>query len=194
MQITEREKLERDLKSLLHVRQVINDARTELEPGKRETPAWLRMHLTILIGAIDQRIGAKKKSIAWETATERIMKGAEQHDETGMGNPAAGETDDAAGDADAAAADGGRHEANGKHKHQRPDGAAGLRSQLGQLGADRGFSAGRDEGGGKHSPALSPSEILLRQRHRERNREALRDWQRRIMAADRAGRHERLEL
>lgn len=80
MQITELKKLERDLESLERARGMAEEVRAGLQDGKRETAAWLRMTLTGLIGAIDQRIGAKKKDIAWEAAEERIRKGAGKHD------------------------------------------------------------------------------------------------------------------
>lgn len=192
MQITELKKLERDLESLERARGMAEEVRAGLQDGKRETAAWLRMTLTGLIGAIDQRIGAKKKDIAWEAAEERIRKGAGKHDKGRMAEY--GGKDDEAADVHPSAADGGRVQADGKRKHQRADAKAGIREQLELLEPDCGLFEDGDARGGRRRKGDECQEKLLRQRYRERHVDALRDWQRRIMEADRAGRHERLGI
>lgn len=194
MQITESEKLERDLETLLSVREVLAEAREKLEPGRRGPAAWLRLRLTMLIRDIDTKVSARQKKMAWEMATERLMKGAGQLGGGEMWEPAARKPDDSERDAVSAADDGGCVQEAGRNEYQRFDTAAGVRGQLGKMEMYPGIPAGGDQIPRKFEIGCSASEALLRQRLRERKHGGLREWQRQIMEADRLGKHERLEI
>lgn len=173
MQITEADKLRRDLDDLILARKKLDEIRKALSIGKRMTGLWIYCRATRLIMDIDWRIGQKKAEIARE------------EDRNGQGQASGKKNAD--GDHPVDADLHGRAEADVQHERERADAAGRHERQLGDVEHVRDLAAGEGPGGGS-------AERCLRARYRERNREALRDWQREIMEANSEGRREPLIL
>lgn len=173
MRITEAEKLKRDLDDLIRARRKLDEIRKGLSLGKRMTGLWIYCRATRLIMDIDRRIGQKKAEIAREEDTD------------GHGRKHRAENAD--GDYPVDADIHGRAEADVLEERERVGAAGRHERQLGDVEPVRDLAAGEGPGGGS-------AERCLRARYRERNRDALRDWQREIMEADREGRREPLIL
>ena len=178
MQITELDKLQRDLDDLIQMRRKLDEIRKGLSIAKRITALWIYCRVTRMIMDVDWRIGQKKAEIAREEA--RDGHGQKRREEEAAGSHPV--------DADLH----GRAETDVQHKRKRADAAGRDAGQLGDVEPVRAVAAGEGPGGGSRD--VSSAEECLRSRYRNRNRDALRDWQREVMEAEREGRKEMLVL
>ena len=179
MEISELGKLNRDLEDMIMARKKLDEIRKGLSIAKRMTARWIDFRVSRLIGEIDRRIGQKKAEIAREEAGN------------GHGQERREENADRADPLDADFY--GRAETDVREERERAGAAGGAAGQLGNVEPVRHLAAGEGAGGREHATAGGgTAEDCLRRRSRARN--GLRDWQKVIMDADRAGRHERLVL
>lgn len=176
MEITELDKLRRDLEDLIMARRKLNEIQKGLSIAKRITARWIDLRVSRLIGEIDHRIGQKKADIARE------------EEKNGRGRLC--QENAAAGTGAVAAAVCGRAEADVLEERERACAAAGAGGQLGNLESVPDVAAGKGAGSGTRVRAGGSAEECLRNRYRERN--GLRDWQKVVMENDCRGRHERL--
>lgn len=190
MQITEADKLRRDLEQLMNAKEALEGVVESLGDNRRTTGLWLALTLTRTVEMINHQIGKKKQDIVNEEAEERIRKARK---EAGDGQGQASGKKNADGDHPVDADLHGRAEADVQQKRERADAAGRHERQLGDVEHVRDLAAGEGAGRGRHTVTGS-AEDCLRSRYRDRNREALRDWQREVMEAEREGRREMLIL
>ena len=176
MQVSEKEKLERDLEELIRARRMMDKIRKGISIAKRPTTLWIYIRTSRLIMDIDHQIGLKRGEIAREEA---------KNGQGRTGRTAAGENADRDDDHIH-----GRAEAGVLDEYERAGAAGGAAGQLGDVQPVPDVAAGKIPG--DRLRAGGTAEECLRRRYKERN--GLRDWQREVMEADRIGRHERLVL
>lgn len=178
MEITELDKLRRDLDDLIMARRKMDEIRKGLSIAKRSTALWIYLRISMIIPQIDHKIGMKRGEIAQEEARDGYGRICREEDAAGTH----------AVDADVR----GRAEKDVLEKRQRAGATAGAGRELGNVEPVPDVAAGTGAEGRKYARAGGSAEECLRRRYQERN--GLRDWQKVIMEADRAGRHERLVL
>ena len=178
MQITEADKLERDLEELIRARRMLDEIRKGLSIAKRSTTLWIYLRTSRLIMEIDRRIGMKRGEIAQEEARNGKRPARREKNADGP-DPV---------DADLH----GRAEADVLDERQRADAAGRDAGQLGDVESVRNMAAGKGAGGRTDALAGGTAEECLRRRYQER--QGLRDWQREAMEAESEGRREALEL
>ena len=178
MQITEADKMRRDLEELIRARRMLDEIRKGLSIAKRSTTLWIYLRTSRLIMDIDWRIGQKKAEIARE------------EDRNGQGQTSGKKK--AAGDHPVDADLHGRAEADVLDERQRTDAASRDAGQLGDVEPMRNMAAGKGAGGRTYALAGGTAEECLRRRYQER--QGMRDWQREVMNAEREGRREMLVI
>lgn len=182
MQISEADKLERDISQLKRIRQQAEEEIRRSEGSRRPVMRWIVQRMTWLTIEIDKQIFAVQGER--DRAEIRMRIGGQENDESGVGSEG---KDDGAGNNSAAAHHERSEQAGNQQEHQRADTQERRGGQLGTVGPVRGMAA---EAVSSHRRS---AEECLRSRHRERH-ERLADWQKEIMENERAGRHERLTL
>lgn len=191
MQITEADRLRRDVEDLIRARKMLDEIRKGLNISKRVTGLWIWCRTTRMIMDIDRMIGIKKAELAREE--EKDVRGQKHREENADGTVHV--------DADLR----GRSEANVLEECERPGMAGRHERKLGDVGTVPAADPGKDpggrsegnragQGGGSCESGGGTAEDCLRSRYRNRNRDALRDWQREVMEAEREGRKEMLVL
>ena len=186
MQLSEKDKLERDIFQLRRIRATAEEEISRFEGSRRAVARWIVQRMTYLTIEIDRKTAEVQQER--DRAEIRMRTGGRHNDLSGMGEDD-GEND-GAGDPAAAGCDRGRDEENDEQKRERAGSKGGGRDQLVEVGPVRRVAARENAGGGSGERT---AEECLRRRHRER-RDGLRDWQTEIMEADEAGRHERMTL
>lgn len=178
MEISELDKLRRDLEDLIMARRKMDEIRKGLSIAKRSTALWIYIRTSRLIMEIDHRIGMKRGEIAQEEARDGYGRICREEDAAG----------------DHAVDDGvrGRAEEDVLKERERAGAEAGAGGKLGYVEPVPDVAAGNGAGGRKYARAGGSAEECLRRRYKERK--GLRNWQKVVMEADRAGRHERLVL
>ena len=178
MEISELDKLQRDLEDLIMARRKMDEIRKELSIAKRSTALWIYIRTSRLIMEIDHRIGMKRGEIAQEEARDGYGRICREED--AAGNHA---VDDGVR---------GRAEADVLKERERAGAEAGAGGKLGNVEPVPDVAAGEGTGSREYARAGGSAEECLRRRYKERK--GLRNWQKVVMEADRAGRHERLVL
>ena len=188
MKMTDVDRLKRDLYELIETRRGLDGILKKLAIGRTVTLTWIRYRIHILLCDIDYRIGLKKREIQETEIRRRLGEEEKEDDLSEMGTESEYDGDDDGAADDRTAADhGGRAETGHQQERKRADGHGRRRDQLEEVGTVRAMAAGEAAGPGS-------AEECLRARYRERHEGALMDWQREIMEADRAGKHERLTI
>ena len=186
MKLTELDRLNRDLVELIETRRGLDGILKRLAIGRTVTTTWIRYRIQRMICDVDYRIGLKKKDIHDAEIRKRLGEGEKKDDISELER----ELDEVYdGEADPGKDPGAdrRAEDHVQQGHERAGGYGRGRNELGGYGAVREIP--QEEAAGAES-----AEACLRARYRERHEGALREWQREIMEADRAGKHERLTL
>lgn len=178
MEISELDKLQRDLEDLIMARRKMDEVRKGLSIAKRSTALWIYIRTSRLIMEIDHRIGMKRGEIAQEEARDGYRRVCRE--------------ENTAGDRAVAVDVCGRAETDVLEERERAGSAAGAGGELGNVEPVPDVAAGEGTGSREYARAGGSAEECLRRRYQERN--GLRDWQKAVMEADRAGRHERLVL
>ena len=174
MKLTELDRLNRDLVELIETRRGLDNILKRMAIGRTVTTTWIRYRIQRMICDVDYRIG---KRLGEGEKKDDISELEGELDEVYDGEADSGET----------AGSDRRAEDHVQQRYERAGGYRRGRNELGGHGAVREIP--QEEAAGAES-----AEACLRARYRERHEGALREWQREIMEADRAGKHERLTI